>query len=56
MQLRLLMPSSANVTVPQSAERTDPSSLKIPSGENHAPAPIDPSIDKWFFISGAPSN
>ncbi|KAF5878705.1 putative inorganic pyrophosphatase protein [Botrytis fragariae] len=25
----------------------------IPSNENLAPAPIDPSIDKWFFISGA---
>jgi inorganic pyrophosphatase len=25
----------------------------IPRGENLAPAPIDGSIDKWFFISGA---
>jgi inorganic pyrophosphatase len=52
----LLTSSSANVTVPHSPDRTDPSQLNIPSGENQAPAPIDPSIDKWFFISGAPSN
>jgi len=25
----------------------------IPAGQNYPPAPIDPSIDKWFFISGA---
>lgn len=25
----------------------------IPAGENLPPAPIDGSIDKWFFISGA---
>ena len=44
---------STNTTVPHSPERTDPSKLNIPQGDNKAPAPIDPSIDKWFFISGA---
>jgi len=24
----------------------------IPAGAAKAPAPIDPSVDKWFFISG----
>jgi len=42
-----------NVTVPHSPDRTDPSKLQIAPGDNKAPAPIDPSIDKWFFISGA---
>lgn len=27
--------------------------MSIPKGENLQPAPIDPSIDKWFYISGA---
>ncbi|KAG9619923.1 pyrophosphatase-domain-containing protein, partial [Aureobasidium melanogenum] len=42
-----------NTTVSHSNDRTDPSKLDIPQGDNKAPAPIDPSIDKWFFISGA---
>ena len=25
----------------------------IPQGENLPPAPIDGTVDKWFFISGA---
>ncbi|KAA8576732.1 hypothetical protein EYC84_006801 [Monilinia fructicola] len=46
--------STTNVTVKHSNSRVDPSQLPpIPSNENLAPAPIDPSIDKWFFISGA---
>ncbi|KAH8152565.1 uncharacterized protein LAJ45_03406 [Morchella importuna] len=47
--------SLTNLTVSQSgAHRVDHSSLPpTPHGENLAPAPIDPSIDKWFFISGA---
>jgi inorganic pyrophosphatase len=45
---------STNTTVKNSPDRVDPSSLQIPHGENKLPAPIDPSIDKWFFISGAP--
>jgi len=48
--------SLTNTTVSNSPDRTDASSLSIPPGENKAPAPIDPSIDKWFYISGAPSN
>jgi inorganic pyrophosphatase len=44
---------STNVTVPNSQDRVDPSKLNIPKGEDKAPAPIDPSIDKWFYISGA---
>jgi inorganic pyrophosphatase len=47
---------SVNTTVSHSPERTDSSSLNIPQGENKAPAPIDSSIDKWFYISGAPSS
>ncbi|TIA46021.1 pyrophosphatase-domain-containing protein [Aureobasidium pullulans] len=42
-----------NTTVSHSNDRTDPSKLNIPEADNKAPAPIDPSIDKWFFISGA---
>jgi len=46
--------SLTNVTVPQSADRVDPSRLPpIPQHENLHPAPIDGSVDKWFFISGA---
>ena len=44
---------STNVTVANSPDRADPKSLNIPRGEDKAPAPIDPSIDKWFYISGA---
>ncbi|KAL4810218.1 inorganic pyrophosphatase [Aspergillus unguis] len=36
------------------ADRADSSKLaSIPRGENLPPAPIDGTIDKWFFISGA---
>ncbi|KAL7276855.1 Inorganic pyrophosphatase [Rhizina undulata] len=47
--------SLTNVSVPQSgSNRVDPSQLApIPAGENLPPAPIESSIDKWFFISGA---
>ncbi|KAI9886805.1 MAG: Inorganic pyrophosphatase [Watsoniomyces obsoletus] len=46
--------SVTNVTVSHSPSRVDPSSLPpIPKGQDLQPAPIDPSIDKWFFISGA---
>jgi hypothetical protein len=27
---------------------------RVPQGDNQAPAPIDSSIDKWFFISVCP--
>jgi inorganic pyrophosphatase len=44
----------ANVTNQSSPDRVDPSQLsKIPPGQNIAPAPIDGTVDKWFFISGA---
>jgi inorganic pyrophosphatase len=44
----------ASATVENAAERVDPAQVaKIPKGENLAPAPIDPSVDKWFYISGA---
>ncbi|KAF8857013.1 pyrophosphatase-domain-containing protein [Acephala macrosclerotiorum] len=46
--------STTNLTVTKSPSRVTPDQLpKIPSNENLQPAPIDPSIDKWFFISGA---
>ncbi|KIX02894.1 inorganic pyrophosphatase [Rhinocladiella mackenziei CBS 650.93] len=46
--------SLANVTNLSSPDRVDPSQLaKIPPGQNLPPAPIDGSVDKWFFISGA---
>lgn len=44
----------ANVTNSNSPDLVDQSALsKIPPGENLPPAPIDGSVDKWFFISGA---
>ena len=50
----LLTLRSTNLTVKQSPSRVNPDQLPpIPQNENLAPAPIDPSIDKWFFISGA---
>jgi len=46
--------STTNLTVGHSPARIDPSQLpRIPDHENLPPAPIDPSVDKWFFISGA---
>jgi len=46
--------STTNLTVKHSPGRVDPNQLPpIPQNENLAPAPIDSSIDKWFFISGA---
>jgi len=50
----LIIACSTNVTVPHSPERVDPSKLPhIPKNEDLPPAPIDGSVDKWFFISGA---
>jgi len=48
--------SLVNTAVSHSSERTDAKSLNIPQGENKSAAPIDPSIDKWFYISGAPTS
>jgi inorganic pyrophosphatase len=46
--------NSTNLTVTHSPSRTTPDQLpNIPQNENLTPSPIDPSIDKWFFISGA---
>jgi hypothetical protein len=48
-----LTQTSANTLVQHSNDRVEASSLNIPKNEEKAPAPIDPSIDKWFYISGA---
>ncbi|OBT51691.1 hypothetical protein VE04_07531 [Pseudogymnoascus sp. 24MN13] len=46
--------SLTNVAVKNSPSRISPEQLPhIPQTQELAPAPIDPSIDKWFFISGA---
>lgn len=46
--------TSANSQLQSSADYADQAKLAaIPRGENLAPAPIDGTIDKWFFISGA---
>lgn len=46
--------SLTNLTVQKSPARVTHDQLPpIPQHENQHPAPIDPSIDKWFFISGA---
>lgn len=46
--------SILNSTVEKTPGHAGPSDLPpIAAGQNLAPAPIDPSIDKWFFISGA---
>lgn len=44
---------SANATIEHSPDRVDDAHLKIPPNQNLPPAPIDGSVDKWFFISGA---
>jgi len=41
----------ANATISYSPDRTNPPN--VPTGHELPAAPIDPSIDKWFFISGA---
>ncbi|KAI0204738.1 inorganic pyrophosphatase [Astrocystis sublimbata] len=48
--------STTNLTVAHSPSRVSPNDLPpLPPNENKAPEPIDSSIDKWFFISGAAS-
>lgn len=45
---------SVNVAVKNSPSRVSPEQFSnLPQNQELAPAPIDPSIDKWFFISGA---
>jgi inorganic pyrophosphatase len=45
--------SLANTTLRGSPHRLAPDQTSVPPRDDAAPAPIDPSIDKWFFISGA---
>ncbi|BCR91255.1 inorganic diphosphatase IPP1 [Aspergillus chevalieri] len=46
--------SLANSTVESSSDRVDQGALaSIPKGQDLPPAPIDSTVDKWFFISGA---
>jgi len=45
---------STNLTVGHSQSRVDAAQLPpLPPNQDLPPAPIDSSIDKWFFISGA---
>lgn len=37
---------------PYKVNSTDSAYTSIPSDARVAAAPIDPSIDKWFFLSG----
>ena len=54
MRMLKLTCTSANTSVENSPDRVDQAQLAaIPRNENLPPAPIDGSIDKWFFISGA---
>jgi len=47
--------SSLNLTVANSPYRVDQHAApRVPEGDNQPPAPIDPSVDKWFFISVHP--
>lgn len=42
------------MTVKNSQSRVDPNQLPpLPPHQELRPEPIDSSIDKWFFISGA---
>ncbi|EYE99246.1 inorganic diphosphatase IPP1 [Aspergillus ruber CBS 135680] len=46
--------SLTNTTVEASGDRADQGALaSIPKGQDLPPAPIDSTVDKWFFISGA---
>lgn len=46
--------SITNLTVNESAARIQPAELpQIPANQELPAEKIDPSIDKWFFISGA---
>ena len=50
----LLTSCSTNLTVKKSPSFVTPEQLpQVPANETLPAAPIDPSIDKWFFISGA---
>ncbi|KAK9327939.1 inorganic pyrophosphatase [Lipomyces starkeyi] len=45
--------SLTNTTLTGTSGYTDIVSLSIPAAENLPPAPIDSSIDKWFFLAGS---
>jgi inorganic pyrophosphatase len=46
--------ATTNLTVNHSSSRVSPDQLPpLPQNQELPPAPIDASIDKWFFISGA---
>ncbi|KAK4240922.1 putative inorganic pyrophosphatase [Achaetomium macrosporum] len=46
--------ATTNLTVSHSTSRVTPDQLPpLPQNQELPPAPIDASIDKWFFISGA---
>ncbi|KAK4141610.1 inorganic pyrophosphatase [Dichotomopilus funicola] len=46
--------ATTNLTVGHSGNRVSPDQLPpLPQNQELPAAPIDPSIDKWFFISGA---
>ncbi|KAJ5111353.1 hypothetical protein N7532_001888 [Penicillium argentinense] len=46
--------SVATTQVAESAAPADPAQVAaIPAGEDLPPAPVDGTVDKWFFISGA---
>ncbi|KAK3300434.1 inorganic pyrophosphatase [Chaetomium fimeti] len=48
--------ATTNLTVSNSSSRVSPDQLPpLPQNQELPPAPIDASIDKWFFISGASS-
>lgn len=43
------------VDSPYKVNSDDPTVTGLPKDSRQPPAPIDASIDKWFFISGQPS-
>ncbi|KAK9457071.1 inorganic pyrophosphatase [Dipodascopsis uninucleata] len=45
--------SLVNTTLKDQTGYTSASELNIPEGQDLPPAPIDSSIDKWFFLAGA---
>ncbi|KAK9320824.1 inorganic pyrophosphatase [Lipomyces orientalis] len=45
--------SLTNTTLAGTSDYADAAALSIPAADNLAPAPIDSSIDKWFFLAGS---
>lgn len=51
---KALNPGISLDNVTADVDVADPAALAaIPAGEDKLPAPIDPTVDKWFFISGS---